>query len=218
MDATYIVQLLIALIAPLAALGGVWLTNRDQRNEKREEFERTKSQEREQRRIEASFDFLETFSKPIKRIIKQEQGCVDPRNGEFAHFALCEHRVDDLTPYLRAALRLREFGDLLIRDLRLPLYTVKIQGKSEQVQTLSGVIRLIMKLRYENESDLLSEKTLDEFEALRLIAVKNLSHDVISSMPWKQENTKAKQHKFWWREQMVNLVGAIKDRLVPWQE
>jgi len=55
------------LIAPAATLVAVWLTSRNQRKEKQEEFERTKSKEREQRRIEAGFDFLETFSKPIKR-------------------------------------------------------------------------------------------------------------------------------------------------------
>jgi len=59
--------LLQSLIAPAATLVAVWLTSRNQRKEKQEEFERTKSKEREQRRIEAGFDFLETFSNPIKR-------------------------------------------------------------------------------------------------------------------------------------------------------
>ena len=180
-----------SLIAPAATLVAVWLTSRNQRKEKQEEFERTKSKEREQRRIEAGFDFLETFSNPIKRKIKLGPGCVDPRTGENSYFALCEHRVDDLTPYLRAALRLREFGDYLTGNLQYGFHDIEIQGKHEQVKTLSDVIELTMKLRYKNESDLLSDKTLDEFEALRLIAVKYLSTDIISSIPWKQEDTKA---------------------------
>jgi len=64
MDTTYIIY---TLIASVSALAGSWLTSFNQRKEKQEEFERTKSEEREQRRIEACFDFLETFSKPIKR-------------------------------------------------------------------------------------------------------------------------------------------------------
>ena len=189
------------LIAPAATLVAVWLTSRNQRKEKQEEFERTKSKEREQRRIEACFDFLETFSKPIKRKIKQKMHVVDPRTGDDAYFALCEHRVDDLTPYLRAAMRLREFGDHLTGNLQYGFPTIEIQGKQEQFKTLSDVIRLTMKLRYENESDLLSTKTLDEFEALRLIAVKYLSADIISSIPWKQENTNTKHYinKSWWQ-------------------
>ena len=62
MDATNIVQILNVLIGSLVTLVAVWLTDRNQRNEKREEFEREKSHEREQRRIEASFNFLEIFS------------------------------------------------------------------------------------------------------------------------------------------------------------
>jgi len=183
------------LIAPAATLVAVWLTSRNQRKEKQEEFERTKSHEREQRRIEAGFDFLETFSKPIKRKIKQEPGCVDPRTGEYSYFALCDHRVDDLTPYLKAALRLREFGDYLTGSLQYGFPNAKIQGESVQVQTLSDVIRYTMKLRYENKSDLLSEETLNEFEELRLIAVKKLVQDIILSIPWRQENTKTKHTK-----------------------
>ncbi len=198
MDTT-LVQL---IITPVAMLATSWFTSHNQRKEKQEEFERTKSKEREQRRIEAGFDFLETFSKPIKRIIEKEyEDGQSPITGEYTYFALCEHRVDDLTPYLRAAMRLREFGDYLTGNLQYGFHDIEIQGKHEQVKTLSDVIELTMKLRYKNESDLLSEKTLDEFEALRLIAVKYLSTDIISSIPWKQENTNAKRYinKSWWQ-------------------
>jgi hypothetical protein len=40
-----------------------------------------------------------------------------------------------------------------------------------------------MKIRYENESDLLSEENLDEFEKLRLITIRDLTPVIISEMP-----------------------------------
>jgi len=190
-DATYIIQLLIAPVAMLLAVG---ITSYNQRKEKQEEFERTKSHEREQRRIEACFDFLETFSKPIK--MGSGPANVTAFNHEDKKWVFASpHRVDDLTPYLRAAMQLREFGDYLTGSLQYGFPNAKIQGESVQVQTLSDVIRYTMKLRYENKSDLLSEETLNEFEELRLIAVKKLVQDIILSIPWRQENTKTKHTK-----------------------